>query len=61
MTDNPAEVYRTRLPEALEAFDRYREGTGHVLVDDAVYVGTAVCPNGFVWHVYLDASTTAVQ
>lgn len=25
MTDNPAEVYRTRLPEALETFDRYRE------------------------------------
>jgi len=37
------------------------EGTGHPLVDDALYVGTVVCPNDLVWHVYLDAATRAVD
>ncbi|GES40544.1 hypothetical protein RAJCM14343_5834 [Rhodococcus aetherivorans] len=31
------------------------EGTGHPIVDDALYVGTVVASNGLVWHVYLDA------
>lgn len=39
----------------------YFEGTGHPLVPDALYAATVVCPNGLVWHIYLDASTTAVK
>ncbi|WP_048770859.1 hypothetical protein [Rhodococcus ruber] len=31
------------------------EGTGHPIVDDALYIGTVVASNGLVWHVYLDA------
>lgn len=48
-------------PTPMRVHTFHVEGTGHPLVDDALYVGTAVCPNGLVWHVYLDASTTAVK
>ncbi|QOV97625.1 DUF7352 domain-containing protein [Rhodococcus pyridinivorans] len=48
-------------PTPMRVHTFHIEGTGHPLVDDALYVGTAVCPNGLVWHVYLDASTTSVQ
>ncbi|UVT24954.1 hypothetical protein NXT08_22395 [Rhodococcus pyridinivorans] len=45
-------------PARLHTF--YVEGTGHALVHEVLYVGTVVCPNDLVWHVYLDAATTAV-
>jgi hypothetical protein len=51
---------RPATPTPMRTHTFHIEGTGHALVDDAVYVGTVVCPNDLVWHVYLDASTTAV-
>lgn len=30
------------------------EGTGHPIADDTTHVGSVVCPNGLVWHLYLD-------
>ncbi|WKK11954.1 hypothetical protein QYN14_25745 [Rhodococcus ruber] len=30
------------------------EGTGHPVAESTTHIGTVVCPNGLVWHLYLD-------